>query len=132
MEFAISFRELEVYKLARQLAKEIFEETKNWPREEIYSLTSQIRRASRSVGAQIAESWGKRRYINHFISKLTDGAGEQLETQHWTETAFDCGYISKELADTWLKKCSSIGKMLNSMIDKAEEFCNLKTVAGRR
>ena len=126
MEFAISFRDLEVYKLARQLAKEIFEESRNWPKEETYSLTSQIRRASRSVGGQIAESWGKRRYVNHFISKLTDSDGEQLETQHWTETALDCNYIDRVKADDWLKKCGSIGKMLNSMMEKADEFCNLK------
>ena len=126
MEFAISFRDLEVYKLARQLAKEIFEESRNWPKEETYSLTSQIRRASRSAGGQIAEAWGKRRYINHFISKLTDSDGEQLETQYWTETALDCNYIDRTKADDWLRKCVSIGKMLNSMIDKADEFCNIK------
>ena len=126
MEFAISFRDLEVYKLARQLAKEIFEESRNWPKEETYSLTSQIRRASRSAGAQIAESWGKRRYVNHFISKLTDSDGEQLETQHWTETALDCNYIDRTKADDWLRKCVSIGKMLNSMMEKADEFCNIK------
>ena len=126
MEFAISFRDLEVYKLARQLAKEIFEESRNWPKEETYSLTSQIRRASRSVGGQIAESWGKRRYVNHFISKLTDSDGEQLETQHWTETALDCNYIDRTKADDWLRKCVSIGKMLNSMMENADEFCNIK------
>lgn len=63
----------------------------------MYSLTDQVRRSSRSVGAQIAESWGKRRYEKHFISKLTDADGEQLETQHWIEVALDCGYISNEV-----------------------------------
>src|SRR5688572_23465627 len=102
MEFAKTFRELEVYKLSRQLAKEIFEKSKSWPKEEIFSLTSQIRKASRSVGAQIPEAWAKRRYIHHFISKLTDADGEQLETQHWTETALDCGYIDNKIAGDWL------------------------------
>ena len=72
MDYVKSFRDLEVYKLARQLAKEIFEVSKSFPKEEMYSLTDQIRRASRSIGGQIAEAWGKRRYQRHFISKLTD------------------------------------------------------------
>lgn len=74
------FRDLEVYKLARKLAKIIFEISQDFPPEERYSLTSQIRRSSRSVGAQIAEAWAKRRYKAHFISKLTDSDGEQRET----------------------------------------------------
>ena len=70
--------------------------TKSFPKEEMYSLTDQIRRSSRSVGAQIAEAWAKRHYEKHFISKLTDSDGEQHETQHWIEVAEDCGYITKE------------------------------------
>jgi four helix bundle protein len=95
MNYAKSFRELEVYKLARELAREIFNISKSFPKEETYSLTDQIRRSSRSVGAQIAEAWAKRKYERHFISKLTDADGEQQETQHWLETAFDCNYIEK-------------------------------------
>ncbi len=75
--FVHNFRELNVYKLAKQLSLEIFHLTKSFPKEETYSLTDQIRRSSRSVGAQIAESWGKRRYERHFISKLTDAEAEQ-------------------------------------------------------
>ena len=71
MEFVKGFRDLEVYKLARQLSKEIFEISMKFPKEERYSLTDQLRRSSRSVGAQIAEAWGKRRYEKHFVSKLT-------------------------------------------------------------
>jgi len=82
MEYVKSFRDLEVYKLSREVSKEIFIITKNFPREEMYSLTDQMRRSSRSVGAQIAEAWGKRRYEMHFVSKLTDADSEQLETQH--------------------------------------------------
>jgi len=88
MNHANSFRDLEVYKLARQLSYEIFTISKDFPKEELYSLTDQIRRSSRSVGAQISESWAKRRYKKHFISKLTDADGEQQETQHWIEVAF--------------------------------------------
>ena len=82
MEYLKSFRDLEVYKLSRQLSGEIFEVTKKFPKEEMYSLTDQIRRSSRSVGTQIAEAWAKRKYEKHFISKLTEADGEQLETQH--------------------------------------------------
>lgn len=123
MEHAQSFRDLEVYKLARKLSLEIFNITKTFPKEEMYSLTDQIRRSSRSVGAQIAESWAKRKYEKHFISKLTDVDGEQLETQHWIETSFDCGYISKKVNDKLLEEYFSVGKMLNSMINKADKFC---------
>ena len=82
MEYVQSFTELEVYKLSRNLSKEIFNVSKNFPREEMYSLTDQMRRSSRSIGAQIAEAWAKRRYEKHFLSKLTDADGEQSETQH--------------------------------------------------
>lgn len=123
MEHVKSFRDLEVYKIARKLSSEIFDVTKTFPKEEMYSLTDQIRRSSRSVGAQIAESWTKRKYEKHFISKLTDADGEQLETQHWIEIAFDCGYISKKVNDKLLEEYFSIGRMLNSMINKAEKFC---------
>src|SRR5688500_5108909 len=111
MSYVTSFRDLEVYKLARQLSANIFELTKNFPREEMYSLTNQVRKSSRSIGGQIAEAWGKRRYEKHFVSKLTDADGEQQETQHWIETALDCSYITKEIAQNLLNRCESIGKM---------------------
>jgi four helix bundle protein len=123
MGFVKGFRDLEVYKLSRRLSKEIFEISKEFPKEEMYSLTDQVRRSSRSVGAQIAEAWNKRKYKKHFISKLTDADGEQLETQHWIETAVDASYISNELAYGLLDQYMSIGKMLNSMINKASAFC---------
>lgn len=82
MEYVESYKDLDVYKAARQLAKEIFSITKNFPRDEMFSLTDQIRRSSRSIGAQIAEAWAKRLYEKHFVSKLTDADGEQQETQH--------------------------------------------------
>lgn len=124
MVYVQSFRDLEVYKLSKVLSKEVFEISKQFPKEEMYSLTDQIRRSSRSVGAQIEESWAKRKYEKHFVSKLTDADGEQLETQHWIETALDCSYISKDIANDFLRQYSSVGKMLNSMISKAEAFCN--------
>lgn len=124
MEYVKSFKELDVYKLARKMSLEIFEMTKKFPKEEMYSITDQIRRSSRSIGAQIAEAWAKRRYEKHFISKLTDADGEQQETQHWIETAFDCSYISTDVAKSLLEKYASIGSMLNSMIKKSKLFCH--------
>jgi four helix bundle protein len=127
MEYVQRYKELEVYKLARQLSKDIFNATKKFPKEETYSLTDQVRRSSRSVGAQIAEVWGKRRYEKHFISKLTDGDGEQLETQHWIETALDCAYLSKDEATFLQDKCLLIGEMISSMIKKSHLFCGKET-----
>lgn len=123
MGYVKSFRELEVYKLSRELSKEIFFLTKNFPREERYSLTDQIRRSSRSVGAQIAEAWGKRRYELHFISKLTDADSEQLETQHWLEVSEESEYLDAATNKRLLAKYESVGKMLQKMIDKSSAFC---------
>ena len=123
MIYVKSFRELEVYKIAREVSKEIFIITKSFPREELYSLTDQIRRSSRSVGAQIAEAWGKRRYEMHFISKLTDADAEQLETQHWLEISEESHYIDSSVRDNLLHRCETIGKMIQKMIDKSTTFC---------
>ena len=124
MEYVRSFRDLEVYKLSRQLSRSIFELSKDFPKGEMYSLTGQVRRSSRSIGGQIAEAWAKRKYQKHFISKLTDADSEQLETQHWIETAVDCGYVSDEVGHGLLLQYESVGKMLNSMMTKASSFCN--------
>jgi four helix bundle protein len=123
MVYVKSYRDLEVYKLAREVSKSIFILTKGFPAEEKYSLTDQVRRSSRSVGAQVAEAWGKRRYENHFISKLTDADSEQLETQHWIDEAFECNYIDLITRTNLIAKCESIGKMIQSMIDKSSSFC---------
>jgi four helix bundle protein len=87
-------------------------------------LTDQVRRSSRSIGAQIAEAWGKRRYEKHFVSKLTDADGEQMETQHCIETAEDCGYLSSSQAIEINDELSEIGRMLHSMMGKADRFCS--------
>ncbi|MDZ4203713.1 MAG: four helix bundle protein [Bacteroidales bacterium] len=126
MEYVKSFRDLEAYKLSRQLSREIFERSKKFPKEEMYSLTDQIRRSSSSVGGSRrcgTEAWAKRNYEKHFVSKLTDADGEQLETQHWIETALDCFYISNESANNLLERYFTVGKMLNSMMEKADKFC---------
>lgn len=121
---AKTHRDLIVYQKARAFAREVFALTKKFPKEETFSLTDQIRRSSRSVGAQIAEAWAKRRYEAHFISKLTDADGEQMETQHWIETALDCEYISEEAARQFVEKYSEIGRLLGGMTAKASLFCN--------
>ena len=120
---ADSFRDLLVYQKARQLSREIFQLTAKFPKDELLSLTSQIRRSSRSSGANLAEAWAKRRYENHFISKLTDADMEQQETQHWLETAVDCGYCDVETAAHLRRKCEEIGRLLGGMIEKANLFC---------
>jgi four helix bundle protein len=121
---AKGFRDLIVYQKAKALAKDIFEIAKRFPKEEMYSLTDQVRRSSRSIGAQIAEAWAKRRYIRHFVSKLTDADGEQNETQHWIDTARDCNYLNENVTATLLNQCKEIGRLLGGMMDKAEQFCS--------
>jgi four helix bundle protein len=123
MKHAESFKDLLVYQKAREVAKEVFKITQSFPKEEMYSLTDQVRRSSRSIGAQIAEAWGKRRYEKHFISKLTDADAEQLETQHWIEVAEDCNYVVHAQVLQIINKLSEIGRMLNSMMKKAKKFC---------
>ena len=123
MSYALSFKDLEAYKLAREISFEIFNISKLFPAEEKYSLTDQISRSSRSIGAQIAESWGKRRYEKHFISKLTDADSEHFETQHWLEIALECNYITKDQFQEIMNKSESLGKMINNMIQKSNQFC---------
>lgn len=94
--FVGSAKELEVYKMAFKQAMEIFELSKQFPRDEMYSLTDQVRRTSRSVCANLREVWAKRRYKAHFISKLTDCDGENQETETHIDFALTCGYISSE------------------------------------
>ncbi len=124
LKHARSFRDLIVYRKMRRVANEVFEITKGFPKEERYSLTDQVRRSSRSVGAQIAEAWAKRRYEKHFVSKLTDADGEQQETQHWVESAHDCEYITEQQRDKLVADLSEVGRMLGSMIHKSGSFCH--------
>jgi four helix bundle protein len=88
--------EQEVHQLAAKVAMQIFELSKKWPPEERYSLTDQARRSSRSVAAQIAEAWRKRKYEAAFVSKLSDAEGEAAETQDWVTFAVRCGYLERK------------------------------------
>lgn len=121
--YARRVQELVVYRKSRSLARELFLASRAFPREESFALTDQLRRSSRSIGAQVAEAWAKRKYPRHFVSKLTDADGEQLETQHWLTVAFDCGYLTAEETRRLGEMCVEIGQMLGSMISKADQFC---------
>jgi four helix bundle protein len=116
------YKDLTVYKKAYTAAMEIFQESKNFPKEEIYSLTDQVRRSSRSVCANIAEGYRKRIYPKHFISKLSDADGECAETIVHLDFAKDCGYLSKEKYQTIIDEYIQVGKMLGSMMNSPEKF----------
>ncbi len=118
-----SFLELEVYRRAFDLQQAIFEISKKWPRNEDYSLTDQIRRSSRSVGANLAEAWAKRRYPAHFLSKLTDSDGELQEALHWLLTAHPCGYLSEPQFSDFQERLRAVGRQLGSMINRHQSFC---------
>jgi four helix bundle protein len=118
------FRDLIVYQKSYKLAMEIFEITKSFPKEEKYSLVDQIRRSSRSVPANIAEAWVKRKYPKSFISKLLDSLAEEAETEVWIDMSKDCKYIDDQLHNSLLERYQEVAKMLNSMINTPEKFCN--------
>jgi four helix bundle protein len=117
-----SFHELRVYQAACALDEAIFHETKTWPREEMYSLIDQVRRSSRSIGANIAESWAKRRYPAHFVSKLSDADAELQETMHWLGRARTYGYLANDRCSELEADCRAIGGMLGKMIREPDGF----------
>ena len=116
------FRELKMYQLAYQLAMEIYHLSKSFPEGEKYSLTSQIRRSSRSVCSNIAEGYRKKRYPKHFTTKMTDADGEASETTVFLDFAKDCGYISEEIHLSLILRYSEAGKMLGGMANHPEKF----------
>lgn len=111
-------QDLEVYKKAFDLAMQIFDLSKTFPKEETYSLTDQIRRSSRSVCSNLAEAWRKRRYELAFISKISDSEGEAAETQTWVEFAVRCGYVDREIGKRMFIEYDEVISMLVSMIAK--------------
>jgi len=122
-KLAQSYHDLEVYTAAFHLQQHIFEISKKWPIEERFSLTDQVRRSSRSIGANIAEAWAKRRYPAHFLSKLTDSDGELHETCHWLASAFACGYLTQTEHSDLISESLCVGRQLGSMIQRYESFC---------
>ncbi len=117
------FRDLDVYQKAFASAMKIYEITKSFPEEERYSLTSQIRKASRSVCSNIAEGWRKRKYVAVFKNKLTDAMQEASETQSWLEFSFACRYIVKRVFEELDDEYEQMLLMLNSMEKNAKKFC---------
>lgn len=117
-----SYKELRVYKDAMEAAMKIFELTKNFPREERYSLTDQIRRSSRSVCANIAEAWRKRRYPAHFVSKLSDAESEAEETRVWLEFGLRCHYLTKSQMEELDDRYDKILAQLVRMISKPDDW----------
>ena len=118
----MDFKELIAYKKAVKLAMDIFIISKQFPKEEKYSLTDQIRRSSRSTCANIAESYRKRKYPKHFVSKLTDSDGENSETIVWLEFSLACEYINLETFNKLISESEEIGKLLNFMINNPDKF----------
>ncbi len=115
-------KDLKVFQMAYRLAMEIFHLSKNFPIEERYSLTDQIRRSSRSVAANIAEGYRKRQYPNAFSNKMSDSDAEATETQVWLEFSRDCGYLSAEVCQRLINDYEQVGKMLGNMILHPEKF----------
>jgi four helix bundle protein len=105
-----------------EIQQNIFRLSKSFPSEEKYSLTDQVRRAARSIGANIAEAWAKRKYPAHFVSKLTDADGELQETSHWLATAFACEYISAGTHAELQSRLAGVGGKLGKMISMPEKF----------
>lgn len=118
----MGFRRLKAYQIAFELAMEIFEISKTFPKEETYSLTDQIRRSSRSICTNIAESYRKRLYPKHYVSKLSDSDTENAETLCWLEFALACNYISVERKNELENKTVEIGKLINFMMNNLEKF----------
>ena len=117
-----TYSNLEVFKKAYQLAMDIFEFSKAFPKEEKYSLTDQIRRCSRSVCSNFGEAYRRRQYPAHFLSKLTDSDAENSETEIWLKFAFDCGYINETAFTGLITKCAEVGKILGYMLKNPGRF----------
>ena len=122
---AKSAKDLRVYQLAYELAMEIFELSKSWPKEEKYSLTDQVRRSSRSVCVNLREAWAKRRYEAHFISKLSDADAENSETDTWLDFSLSCTYLSKYDHERLTQMSKGVGAMLGNMTNNPQSFLTI-------
>lgn len=118
------YKRLAVYGLAVEVRQGVFAASKSWPKEERYALTDQVRRSSRSVGANIAEAWAKRRYERHFVSKLTDALAEAEETVVWLDVALECGYLSGPEHEILAARCRKICGGLVTMMRDPAAWCD--------
>ncbi|MBT1706022.1 four helix bundle protein [Chryseosolibacter indicus] len=117
-----NFRNLTVYKKAFELAMQIFEISKTFPKEEKYSLTDQIRRSSRAIAVCVAEAYRKRNYQAYFVSKTSDADMENSETQVWLDFALSCNYIKREEFQNLMTRSEEVGKLLNHMMEYPEKY----------
>ena len=115
-----------VYKKAFELAMEIFEITKGFPKEEKFSLIDQIRRSSRSVCANLGEGYRKRRYMAHFVAKTTDSDMENMETQVWLDFSLACKYITEDIYKEKLAKSEEVGRLLQDMIKNPGKYASVQ------
>lgn len=116
------FKNWAAYAKAFRLANSIFRMTQTFPKEEVYSLTSQIRRSSRSVCANLSEGYGKRQYPKHFRAKVSDALSENFETQTWLDFALNCQYINPEIHQTYTEAAEEVGKLLTYMQQNAHKY----------
>ncbi len=116
------FTDLLAYKKSFELAMSIFEISKSFPREEMYSLTDQIRRSSRSTNICLVEAYRKRRYKAHFISKLSDSDMENSETKGWLKFALECKYIIENDYEQLVIKSEEVGKLLNHTMNNPDKY----------
>ena len=119
---ATGFRNLTVYKKAFALAMDIYHVSKKFPKDELYSLTNQIRRSSRAVCSNIGEGYRKRLYEAHFVSKISDSDMENTETHVWLDFALACKYILKEIFNDFNRRSEEIGRLLNHVIQNPEKY----------
>lgn len=122
MQAERGYLKLTVYQKAFQLAMEIFEISKSFPKEEKYSLTDQVRRSSRSVASSIAEAYRKRQYEAYFTNKVSDSDMENTETQTWLDFALSCKYLVHQKHEQLMAESIQIGKLLNHMIIHPEKY----------
>jgi four helix bundle protein len=117
-----TFKDLTVYKKAFEQAMEIFRVTKEFPPEERYSLTDQIRRSSRSICVNLAEAYRKRQYEAHFLSKVSDSDAENSETQVWLDFAFASQYIPEDVHQQLYLSSEEIGRLLSDMLNHPKKY----------
>lgn len=117
-----NFRELIAYQKSYKLALEIFSITQIFPSDEKYGITSQIRRSSRSVSANLAEAYRRRRTLKHFVSKLNDAETENLETEIWLDFSRDCGYTDSSIHQKLMNINNEVGKLIFYMINNPQKF----------
>ncbi len=120
-------QDLKVFQRSFDVAMQIFELSKTFPKEETYSLKDQIRRSSRSVTANISEAWGRRKYEKSFVAKLTDSEGEARETQTWLQFSLACDYINQEQFNNLNNRYNEVIGMLVTMMNQSNKWCSFSS-----